>query len=234
MTEALPKWIGVARKQFPFREGPNNENPYSAFYGYPNARWCAFFVSWCCRKSRHPLPSMQSGMPDGYMSVFYGMQWAKANGFWRPSWKLSQAMRSCTAGMAPFRVGRHAHGSDCVLGKKGTTGHTIEGNRSDEIEHQTFTSVSQSSSARLLSRRSSGRRGSKSPQGRSAAKEPRSSDQFRTWGTDQTARAHRSGPSRPDHPAEKRTYRVKTASGERDRLAAAAAAIERVLAIKQT
>lgn len=39
-----------ARRWLGFREGPNNENPFSAYFGVPNVAWCAYFVSYVYTK----------------------------------------------------------------------------------------------------------------------------------------------------------------------------------------
>lgn len=39
--------LNVARSQIGFREGAKNSNPYGAWYGVPNAPYCAMGVSWC-------------------------------------------------------------------------------------------------------------------------------------------------------------------------------------------
>lgn len=39
--------VNIAQQQVGFIEGPNNENPYGAWYGLPNESYCAMGVSWC-------------------------------------------------------------------------------------------------------------------------------------------------------------------------------------------
>ena len=39
--------VNIAQQQVGFIEGPNNENPYGAWYGIPNESYCAMGVSWC-------------------------------------------------------------------------------------------------------------------------------------------------------------------------------------------
>jgi len=38
--------VNIAQTQIGFIEGPNNENPYGAWYGIPNESYCAMGVSW--------------------------------------------------------------------------------------------------------------------------------------------------------------------------------------------
>jgi len=38
--------VSEARKHLGFHEGPNNENPFSAYFGVLNVPWCAYFVSY--------------------------------------------------------------------------------------------------------------------------------------------------------------------------------------------
>lgn len=42
--------IGVARTQIGYKEGPNNQNKYGAWYRLDNVAWCAIFISWCARQ----------------------------------------------------------------------------------------------------------------------------------------------------------------------------------------
>jgi hypothetical protein len=135
-----PAWLIEAESHLGFTEGPNNKNPFGAHYRIPNQPWCALFVSFCCAKVGQPLPSMQSGMPDGYAGVYWGMQWAKANGFWRPSWKAEPGDVIVYGWDGPGSPSDEMHTGFIVSsGAKGATGHTIEGNRADQVERQTFT-----------------------------------------------------------------------------------------------
>jgi peptidoglycan hydrolase-like protein with peptidoglycan-binding domain len=47
--------LNEARKHLGFREGPNNETPFSRFFGRRNEPWCADFVSYCSTKAGVPL-----------------------------------------------------------------------------------------------------------------------------------------------------------------------------------
>lgn len=139
MTAATP-WIKEAESHLGFREGPNNANPFGVHYGIPNQPWCALFVSFCLQASGHPLPVMQAGMADGYAGVWIGMEWAKANGYWRPSWNAERG----DAIVYGWR-GAASGPSDCHTGfitdpghGKGTTAKTIEGNRADQVERQSY------------------------------------------------------------------------------------------------
>src|SRR3954466_4719828 len=82
-----PPWLAQAEAELGFHEKAGNDTKFGKFYGLNGQPWCAMFVSWACVRSGNPLPSMQPGMPNGYASVWYGMQFAKANHLWRPSWK---------------------------------------------------------------------------------------------------------------------------------------------------
>ena len=44
-------WIDLALKNEGYKEGPNNANAFSAYFGMPNAQWCASFVSWALAQS---------------------------------------------------------------------------------------------------------------------------------------------------------------------------------------
>jgi hypothetical protein len=47
--------VSQARKHLGFHEGPNNENPFSAYFGVPNVAWCAYFVSYVHTMAGVPL-----------------------------------------------------------------------------------------------------------------------------------------------------------------------------------
>jgi hypothetical protein len=135
-----PAWIVEAESHLGFREGANNANPFGKHYNIDHEPWCALFVSFCCEASGHPLPEMQAGMSDGYAGVAIGMDWAKANGFWRPSWEAVCGDAIVYGWNGPSSSPDEMHTGFVVSsGPKGSTGHTIEGNRADQVERQTFT-----------------------------------------------------------------------------------------------
>lgn len=43
--------IGVAMTQVGYTEGPNNDTKYGDWLGFPNAPWCASFISWCAEQA---------------------------------------------------------------------------------------------------------------------------------------------------------------------------------------
>jgi hypothetical protein len=47
--------LNEARKHIGFHEGPNNDNPFSAYFGNPNVLWCVYFVSYVYTKAGFPL-----------------------------------------------------------------------------------------------------------------------------------------------------------------------------------
>jgi hypothetical protein len=233
MTNTAPQWLDPAEKELGFHEGPDNDNPFGTFYRIPNQPWCALFVSWCCRTSGHPLPSMQPGMPDGYAGVWYGMQWAKANSFWRPSWEAQpgDAIVYGWDGADSPPTNMHT-GLIVSSGKKGSTGHTIEGNRSDQVERQTFVVGADVVLGTIALTKILG-----PPKARITPKidpQPRNVDHPRTSGPGTPTKLH----AATDRELVDLTARLNTrtrpvlaAGGERERLRAAANAIERVLAI---
>jgi len=54
--------LAEARRHLGFREGPNNDNPFSAHFGVRNVPWCAYFVSYVYTKAGVPL---NIGSSDG-------------------------------------------------------------------------------------------------------------------------------------------------------------------------
>lgn len=140
MTAQQPVWLKEAHRHIGFHEGPNNTNPFGAHYNLNNEPWCALFVSFCLQKTGHPLPSMQPGMKDGYAAVIYGMEWAKANGYWCHSWEAVPGDAIVYGWQGPSSSAAEMHTGFIVSsGPKGSIGHTIEGNRGDQVERQTFT-----------------------------------------------------------------------------------------------
>ncbi len=47
--------VAEALKHLGFQEGPNNQNPFSDYFGVPNVPWCAYFVSYVYTMSGIPL-----------------------------------------------------------------------------------------------------------------------------------------------------------------------------------
>lgn len=43
--------IGVAMTQVGYTEGPDNDTKYGDWLGFPNAPWCASFISWCAEQA---------------------------------------------------------------------------------------------------------------------------------------------------------------------------------------
>lgn len=137
---AHPTWLKVALGQVGYKEGPNNRNKYGNDAHLNNEPWCDLFVRWCCKMSGHPLPSMQPGMDSGAAAVVYSINYAKAHGLWVPSWKAGPGFQICYGWDGPNSTPEHMHTGFVVSsGPKGSLGHTVEGNRADQVERQTFT-----------------------------------------------------------------------------------------------
>lgn len=135
-----PPWLVTAESYIGFKEGPNNDTPFGKDYNLNHQPWCALFVSDCCRKSGHKLPVMQPGMTDGFAGVEFGMSWAKARGYWVPSWRARPGDIIVYGWNGPASSAADMHtGFVSSSGPRGTTGHTVEGNRGDQVERQTFT-----------------------------------------------------------------------------------------------
>lgn len=137
---AKPAWLAEAETDVGYRESPVNRTKYGRHYGLDGSPWCAMAVSRWCDKSGHPLPSMQPGMPDGYAAVFYGISYAKSHGLWIPSWQAKAGDAICYGWDGPSSPPAHQHtGLVVSSGARGSTGHTIEGNRGDAVGRFTFT-----------------------------------------------------------------------------------------------
>lgn len=61
-------FINTALNEVGYREGPNNDNKYGAYFSCNNQPWCAFFVSWCARQSNIPTDIIltYAGCGTGY------------------------------------------------------------------------------------------------------------------------------------------------------------------------
>lgn len=133
-------WMTEAERHLGFHEKPVNLTPFGKHYRIDGEPWCALFVSYCFEKSGHPLPSMQSGMKDGYAAVIDAMEYAKNHGCWRPSWEAEPGDVIVYGWDGPGSSPDEMHTGFIVSsGPVGTTGHTIEGNRGDQVAAQTFT-----------------------------------------------------------------------------------------------
>lgn len=139
-TVTQPAWLTVAAKQVGYAEKPGNDNKFGRALGLNRVPWCDLFVTWCCKTSKHPLPSMQPGMETGAASVWYSMRYAQVNGLWRPSWQAQPGDQIVYGWNGPGSAPADMHTGFVVSsGPKGSTGHTIEGNRGDHVGRFTFT-----------------------------------------------------------------------------------------------
>lgn len=59
-----------------YKEGPNNDTVFGAWYGLNHQPWCAMFVSWCF-SCAHVLPLIAQ-TPKGFAGVEVFEAWAKA------------------------------------------------------------------------------------------------------------------------------------------------------------
>lgn len=57
------KIVEIALSQKGYKEGPNNDTKYGAWYGLNHEPWCAMFVSWCANKA---------GIPESIIPKFAG------------------------------------------------------------------------------------------------------------------------------------------------------------------
>lgn len=139
MTSA--PWMKVAASQLGYHEGPNNKNKYGKHYHLDNEPWCCLFGSWCCEKAGYPIPALQpSIMPNGFAAVYVLINYAKKHGLWLPSWQAEHGFGICYGWKGPSSTPDEMHfGLIESSGPKGSLGHTIEGNRADQVERQTFT-----------------------------------------------------------------------------------------------
>lgn len=135
-----PAWLVEAEKDVGYREGKNNDNKFGRHYGLNHEPWCDLAVTRWCEKSGHPLPPMQPGMHTGAAAVSYSIAYAKAHGLWIPSWEAKPGDQICYGWDGPSSPPAHMHtGLVVSSGPKGSTGHTIEGNRGDQVGRFTFT-----------------------------------------------------------------------------------------------
>lgn len=128
-----------AEAQVGYRETGDNDNKFGKYYGLNHEAWCAMFVSWCFATSRNPLPVFQPGMKSGYAGVCWGISFAKSHGLWINSWQAQPGDAICYGWVGPHSPPEQQHtGLVVSSGKPGSVGHTIEGNRGDQVERQTF------------------------------------------------------------------------------------------------
>lgn len=133
-------WLDYALRQVGYHEGPNNDNKFGAELNCNHEPWCDLFVACCCKNSGWPLPSMQAGISTGAAAVIDSINYAKTHGLWRPSWEAGAGFQICYGWDGPSSSPDNMHtGLILSSGPKGATGHTVEGNRSDQVERCTFT-----------------------------------------------------------------------------------------------
>ena len=51
MTATAQAVLNIARGELGYREGPNNQNKYGAWYGMNYAPYCDIFLSWCAAQA---------------------------------------------------------------------------------------------------------------------------------------------------------------------------------------
>jgi hypothetical protein len=135
-----PPWLTLALKDVGYREHGNNLNKYGKALGLDGEPWCDLAVTRWCQLSKHPLPPMQPGMKTGAASVWYSMQFAKTHGLWHPSWKAAPGWQIVYGWNGPGSTPQNMHtGLIVSSGPRGSTGHTVEGNRGDQVGKFTFT-----------------------------------------------------------------------------------------------
>lgn len=138
MTE--PAWLKAALKDVGYREKPGNDNKYGRALGLNKVPWCDLAVTRWCQISGHPLPSMQPGMKTGAASVWYSMRFAQQHGLWHPSWEAKPGWQIVYGWQGPGSPPAEMHtGLIVSSGPNGSTGHTVEGNRGDQVGRFTFT-----------------------------------------------------------------------------------------------
>lgn len=101
----------------------SNRTPYTSWYGMVGP-WCAMFVSWAFWHGGKPLPSIRTRKGFAYCPDI--VNWAKANGCWRPK----------NSGYTPKRgdiilfdfIGRPSHVGIVVANLGGGRVQTVEGN----------------------------------------------------------------------------------------------------------
>jgi hypothetical protein len=135
-----PPWLKLALSEVGYKEGAGNRNKFSADLGYPPEPWCDDFVADICKRSGHPLPSMSPGCRTGARAVYRSIGFAKSHNLWVPSWKAGPGFQICYGWAGPHSSPEQMHTGFVVkAGPKGSLGHTVEGNRGDQVERQTFT-----------------------------------------------------------------------------------------------
>lgn len=62
--------VRVATEEIGYREGPNNDTKYGAWYNLNYEAWCAMFVSWCCNQA-----GISTDIVPKYCGCTAGMNW---------------------------------------------------------------------------------------------------------------------------------------------------------------
>lgn len=111
--------LTIAFSQNGYKEGPNNDNKYGAWYGNPNQYWCAHFVSWCWYQA-----GLSNDILVKYESCSAGQAWCTEKGIFH-----ARGTYTPKPGDIVFFNG---HTGICAY-VEGDYMYTIEGNASDRV-----------------------------------------------------------------------------------------------------
>ena len=126
--------VRVATEELGYREGPNNDTKYGAWYNLNYEAWCAMFVSWCCNQA-----GISTDIVPKYCGCTAGMNWfIDRNQFqYRESGYIPKAGDIVFYRDRDVTSWTSTH-TGIVYAATSTTLYTIEGNTSDMCAKRSY------------------------------------------------------------------------------------------------
>ena len=126
--------VRVATEELGYREGPNNDTKYGAWYNLNYEAWCAMFVSWCCNQA-----GISTDIVPKYCGCTAGMNWFIERG----RFQYRESGYIPKAGDIAFYRDRDVTSwtsthTGIVYAATATTVYTIEGNTSDMCAKRSY------------------------------------------------------------------------------------------------
>jgi hypothetical protein len=117
------KAVGTAGLQYGYKEGPNNQNQFSQYFGKDHQPWCADFVSWAFDFTGNKDKKLRWGNPSAVVNI---LEWGQKYKYLVKTPKLGDIFIMTKNGVS------HT-GLVWEVAKDGKSFRTVEGNSSDKV-----------------------------------------------------------------------------------------------------